>query len=254
MSKKNIASNVANESAQTNRMVYSPEQFLDKAAATSFSNICNRNNNFQYLEITDAVVENKNLSSTEFHFSKLSNVRFENCDFSSTEFKGTEFNNVSFVHCQMERAYFNFAQLNGISFSECFLDSAEFDFASGKAVFAGCSMENTEFPMSTLELTFIKCNLNRAELNGIRTMKLHAKGSDFTCAEFNDCTMEGSAENCIFVSTEFYGTNGNKFNFMNCKLRRLSTEGATGIEEKYTSELDENLDEELEKILQLEEE
>lgn len=248
MSKKAVTVNAETKTATVNRKVYTPEQFLDKAAAKSSSSLRNDENNFRCLELADTVVEGKNLENAEFYFSKFTGVKFVNCDLNYAAFKGAELHHVTFERCKLERSEFNFAAMDDVSFTECFLDSGEFDFASGTAAFAQCSMENAEFTMCGLDLSFLRCNLNGADLNGCHALKLHAEDSDFTRAELNDCVLSGSAKECLFPRAEFNATDGSEFSFVNCSLRDIDADGATGISERDIVDTDDDLDEELNEI------
>ena len=218
-----------NTSATITRNLKTVAEFINQASVAHAGNLRGDSDNFSSIEISGAVLENKNLSRSEWNFSKIENVTFCGINLEGAEFKFTELSGVTFERCKLERADFDFCKMENVTFNECVLYSAGFDFASGNAAFNACQLEGAEFHHVSLKLAISNCSGEQAEFNYCPDLQLTAENCDFHSIEFCDSVINGTLKKCVLSNGDFSGSNGAAALFDECRMRDINKSGAVGI-------------------------
>ena len=211
------------------RTVLTDGEFNRKVELSSGGNRRGSEDNFQNMEISDILIENKTLSRTEFDFSAMKNCTFSGVNFEGTEFKFCDLDNVTFYRCNLHRSGFDFASMTNVKFVSCQLDSSSFDFASGNASFEMCKIHGVEFHHAGGAFTFNSCSGEAAEFNFCPAFTIYAENCDFHRAYFLDGKITGEMKNCIFTDADFYGLDATELAFVDCRMREINIGGSVGI-------------------------
>ena len=116
---------------------------------------------FSYLNLSDLVMRNSeisnctftetNLNHANFDGTSLQNVSFEKAELSKSEFYECSFSNVRFNHANLTRAEISGSDMRDTSFSHAVLVGSDFD---------GCNVLGVDFSLSELKNTlFHSCDM-----------------------------------------------------------------------------------------------
>lgn len=133
----------------------------------TFEKMTMRNVNFEnsslpFLELTDVVFENCNLSNGIFSGAVIHRVVFRNCKMIGMNLSDSTLRNVLFENCNGNYAFFRFSNLGQVRFQNCQLQNADFasshfsqiDFDDSNLVLAqmsGTKLRGVDFSAADIE-------------------------------------------------------------------------------------------------------
>ena len=243
---------IMNINTDITRSIVTVSEFQKQIAKSGAGNCRNDENNFQYIEVSEANIGNQSLARlTEFNFSKFTDCTFFNINFEGSEWYYTELKNVKFINCKFNRTSFDYSVMTETTFANCFMDSASFDFAAGSIEFNNCHLHGAEFHHTLAALSFKSCSAEAMELNFCPNMNVCAENCDFHRAEFNDTKFIGSMKNCVLFGSDWHCSDVTQIVFTDCKTREINTSGSVGFHtaDKEEEEFDFDFEKALEEVL-----